>query len=105
MTEKTLDSGIAVKIKMLGEDQIATLKDIMEFVQYPDGSSTVKNVNKHRLAWIRAGVIGLKDWHVENGEHVPDELLKTLTEIEKDELFTLIQESQVLNPTTPSHLV
>jgi len=103
MTEKKLSTGIKVLIKDLGEDQIASLKDIMVFASYPDGSSSVKNVNKHRLAWIREGLSGLGDWKAKNGEIVEDQLLKTLTEKEKDELFTLIQEAQVLNPSKPSH--
>tara|TARA_Y100000310_G_scaffold329997_1_gene400871 strand:- start:110 stop:427 length:318 start_codon:yes stop_codon:yes gene_type:complete len=103
MTEKKLSTGIKILIKDLGEDKIVELKDIMEFVSYPNGSSTVKYVNKHRLAWIREGVIGLGEWKAKNGEIIGDKLLKTLTELEKDELFILIQEAQVLNPKKPSH--
>jgi len=103
MTEKKLSTGTKVLIKDLGEDKIADLKDIMEFVSLPNGSSTIKNVNKHRLAWIREGLNGLEGWKAKNGEIIEDQLLKTLTEKEKDELFTLIQEAQVLNPDKPSH--
>ena len=102
MKETKLSTGKKVLIKDLGEDKIVDLKDIMEFVSYPNGSSTVKNVNKHRLAWIREGTGGLEDWKAKNGEIIEDQLLKTLTEKEKDELFTLIQEAQVLNPNKPS---
>jgi hypothetical protein len=102
MTEKKLKTGKKISIKDLGEDKIAELKDIMEYVSYPDGSGTVKNVNKHRLAWIREGTAGLEDWKAKNGEIIEDQLLKTLTEIEKNELFILIQEAQVLNPRKPS---
>ena len=102
MTETKLSTGKKVLIKDLGEDKIVDLKDIMEFVSYPNGSSTIKNVNKHRLAWIREGTGGLEDWKAKNGEIIEDQLLKTLTEKEKDELFTLIQEAQVLNPNKPS---
>ena len=105
MTEKKLKTGKKVLIKDLGEDTIVDLKDIMEFVSYPNGSSTIKNVNKHRLAWIREGTGGLEDWKAKNGEIIRDILLKTLTEKEKDELFTLIQEAQVLNPKKPSDSV
>ena len=105
MTEKKLKTGKKVLIKDLGEDTIVDLKDIMEFVSYPNGSSTIKNVNKHRLAWLREGTGGLEDWKAKNGEIIEDQLLKTLTEKEKDELFTLIQETQVLNPKKPSDSV
>ena len=105
MTEKKLSTGRKVLIKDLGEDTIVDLKDIMEFVSYPNGSSTIKNVNKHRLAWLREGTAGLEDWKAKNGEIIEDQLLKTLTEKEKDELFTLIQEAQVLNPKKPSDSV
>ena len=103
MTEKKLTTGKKVLIKDLGEDTIVDLKDIMEFVSYPNGSGTVKNVNKHRLAWLREGTAGLGDWKAKNGEIIEDQLLKTLTEKEKDELFKFIQEAQVLNPSKPSH--
>ena len=102
MTEKKLSNGKKVLIKDLGEDTIAGLKDIMEFVAFPDRGSTVRNLNKHRLAWIREGTGGLEDWKAKNGEIIDDQLLKTLTEKEKDELFALIQEAQVLNPSKPS---
>ena len=39
----------------------------------------------------------------ESREIIEDILLKTLTEKEKDELFILVQEAQVLNPSKPSH--
>ena len=104
MAEKTLTTGKKIIIKDLGEDTIADLKDIMEFVSYPNGSSTVKNINKHRLAWIRKGLRGLGGWKAKNGEIIEDELLKTLTEPEKDEVFSLIQEAQVLDPRKPSSL-
>jgi len=102
MTEKKLKTGKKVLIKDLSEDAIVDLRDIMEFVTYPNGSGTVSNVHKHRLAWIREGTAGLGDWKAKNGEIIEDKLLKTLTEKEKDELFTLIQEAQVLNPSKPS---
>ncbi|MAH48774.1 hypothetical protein CMI37_23305 [Candidatus Pacearchaeota archaeon] len=104
MTEKKLSTGKKVLIKDLGEDKIVDLKDIMEFVSYPNGSSTIKNVNKHRLAWLREGLVGLGDWKAKNGEIVEDQLLKTLTEEEKDEVFKLIQEAQVLSPNKPLSL-
>ena len=102
MTEKKLSTGKKVLIRDLGEDKVVELRDIMEFVSYPNGSSTVKNVHKHRLAWIREGLNGLGDWKAKNGEIIEDKLLKTLTEKEKDELFKFIQEAQVLNPRKPS---
>ena len=105
MTEKKLSTGKKVLIKDLGEDKIVELRDIMFYATYPDGSSSVKNVNKHRLAWLREGLGGLEDWRVKNGEIVEDGLLKTLTEAEKNELFELIQEAQVVNPNKPSRLV
>ena len=102
MTEVKLSTGKKVLIRDLGEDTIVDLKDIMEFISFPNGSSTVKHISKHRLAWIREGTGGLGDWKAKNGEIIEDQLLKTLTEKEKDELFALIQEAQVLNPDKPS---
>tara|TARA_Y100000310_G_scaffold292547_1_gene321371 strand:+ start:390 stop:707 length:318 start_codon:yes stop_codon:yes gene_type:complete len=102
MTEKKLSTGKKVLIKDLGEDKIVDLKDIMEFVSYSDGGTTVRHVYKQKLAWIREGVAGLGDWKAKNGEIIDDLLLKTLTEREKDELYAYIQEAQVLNPSKPS---
>ena len=102
MTEKKLSTGKKVLIKDLGEDTMADLKDIMEFVSFPNGSSSIKNVNKQRLAWFREGLCGFEDWKAKNGEIIDDKLLKTLTEDEKDELYKLVQEAQVLNPDKPS---
>ena len=103
MTEKKLTTGKKVLIKDLGEDKVVELRDIMEIVLYPNGSSTVKNVHKHRLAWIREGLNGLGDWKAKNGEIVPDDIVMQLTDEEQQELARIIKDSQVLNPSKPSH--
>ena len=103
MTEKKLSSGTKIVIKDLGEDKIADLKDIMVFCTHPDGRTSIQNVNKQRLAWMREGLSGLGEWKAKNGEMVADDILKSLTEEEKDEAYKLIQEAQVLNPNKPSN--
>ena len=98
MYEVKLKTGKKAKVKDISVDKMDDLKDIMKFVTYPDGSSTINNVSKHRTAWLRNGLSSIGDWTAKNGEIVPDNVLKLLTEAEKDELFVKIQEKQVINP-------
>ena len=103
MTEKKLKSGRKVQIKDLTEDQIADLKDIPEIYFIGDQERTIRNTNKANLAWLRCGIGGgdFDDWKP-NGIAPPDHVLKQLTEKERLELVTLIQECQIVNPKKPS---
>ena len=104
MTDKKLKSGRKVQIRELTEDQIADLKDIPEVYFIGELEKTIRNVNKANLAWVRCGLEGgdFIDWKP-NGVAPPDHVLKQLTEKERLELVTLIQECQIVNPKKPSN--
>ena len=95
MNKVKLKSGRMVEIRDLTMDQIADLSDIPEIV-FKDGIvSNIRNMNKAKLAWLRAGIGGgdFDNWKP-NGVAPPDSVLKQLTEIEKDELVEQIKAAQ-----------
>lgn len=104
MIEKTLSTGRKVSIRELSIDQIDDLKDIIEVIYMPGGKSTIKNLNKARSAWIRAGLGGgdFKGWKP-NGVAPPDNVLRQLTDVEREELFDVIQAAQVMGEEKPSN--
>ena len=105
MFEKKLKSGRKVKIREIGETEIADIEDIPEIYFIGEQERTIRNVNKANLAWIREGLIGgdFEDFKP-NGAAIPDRVIKQLTKAERSELVTLIQKCQILNPKKPSSL-
>ena len=98
MTEVILKSKRKVKIKELSLDQVADLNDIPE-IKFDNGVvSTIKNLNKAKLAWLRCGLGGgdFDNWEP-NGVAPPDMVLKQLTDAEQDELVEKIKEAQTLS--------
>ena len=98
MTEVILKSKRKVKVKELSLDQVADLNDIPE-IKFDNGVvSTIKNLNKAKLAWLRCGLGGgdFNDWEP-NGVAPPDNVLKQLTDAEQDELVEKIKEAQTLS--------
>ena len=95
MIEKKLKSGRKVKIKEISVDKIDELKDIIRMRYHKDGSSVIENLNIARTAWIRAGLVGGEFKSLKpNGIAPPDHVLKQLSEIEREELFDVIQNCQ-----------
>ena len=105
MIEKKLKSGRKIKIRELSVDKIDELKDIIKMRYHRDGSSVVENLNVARTAWIRAGLGGgdFKNWKP-NGIAPPESILKQLSEIEREELFDIIQQCQIMGEEDPSNL-
>ena len=98
MTEVILKSKRKVKVKELSLDQVADLNDIPE-IKFDNGVvSTIKNLNKAKLAWLRCGLGGgdFDNWEP-NGVAPPDMVLKQLTDAEQDELVEKIKEAQTLS--------
>ena len=98
MTEVILKSKRKVKVKELSLDQVADLNDIPE-IKFDNGVvSTIKNLNKAKLAWLRCGLGGgdFDNWEP-NGVAPPDNVLKQLTDAEQDELVEKIKEAQTLS--------
>ena len=105
MIEKKLRSGRKVKIRELSIDKIDELKDIIKMKYFKDGSSVIENLNIARTAWIRSGLGGgdFKSWKP-NGAIPPDSVLKQLSDIEREELFDVIQSAQFMGEEDPSSL-
>lgn len=100
MEEYKLNSGKKVGIKDLSVDTIDTIKDMQNIV-FKDGKPvTIEGTYKTRTAWIRAG-LGKLDGNVYNGEGVPDDILKSLSEDDKDELALIVQKAQELTKKKP----
>ena len=103
MIEKKLKSGRKIKIKEISVDKIDELKDIIRMRYHKDGASVIENLNIARTAWIRAGLGGgeFKSWKP-NGIDPPDKVLKQLSDIEREELFDVIQSCQFMGEEDPS---
>ena len=104
MIDKKLKSGRKVKIRELSVDKIDELKDIIKMKYHKDGSTVVENLNVARTGWIRAGLGGgeFKNWKP-NGAYPPDSVLKQLSDVEREELFDLVQSSQIMGEEAPSN--
>ena len=98
MIEKKLNSGRKVKIRELSLDAIADLNDIPEMLFSNGVVTTIKYLNKAKLAWIRAGLGDgdFDNWKA-NGVAPPDNVIKQLSQQEQDELVDVIKESQELS--------
>ena len=100
MEEYKLKSGKKIGVKDLSVDTIDTIKDMQNIV-FKDGKPvTIEGTYKTRTAWIRAG-LGKLDGNVYNGEGVPDDILKSLSEDDKDELALIVQKAQELTKKKP----
>jgi len=103
MIEKILKSGRKVLIKDMSLDAIDDCKDTIQ-IEFADGKAKhVGGVNKARTKWIRKGLGGgnFKDW-TPNGGDAPDEVIKQLSESEREELHAIIQEEQSMGEEMPS---
>ena len=102
MIKKKLKSGRNVMIKEMAIDDIDDIKDMLN-VTFKDGvPNTVTGLNKQKTAWIRKGLGGgdFKDWKATH--KVPDDVIKQLSDPERDELVIKIQEVQSLGEEKPS---
>ena len=104
MTTKTLKTGRKVLIKDMSLDDIDFCKDMLE-INFKDGAPAgVSGLNKQRSHWIRKGLGGgsFKNWEKPTEGDAPDHVIKQLTDPEREELVTLIQEAQTLGEGPPS---
>ena len=103
MIDRKLKSGRKVKIRELSVDKIDELKDIIKMKYHRDGSTVVENLNVARTSWIRAGLGGgdFKSWKP-NGTSPPDSVLKQLSDVEREELFDIVQSTQFMGEEDPS---
>ena len=83
--KKKLSTGKEIILKEMSVDEIDDCKDMTRFGQEKDGFVSAYGVNKTNTAWIRKGV-----------ENSDDKFIKSLSEVEKIELVSLIQEYQIV---------
>ena len=92
-----LSTGRKVELKEMSIDDIDHCQD-MTLIVYDENNNIdhIKNVSKSRTAWIRHGLIGGDFKWADNNGQPADSVLKELSEIEKNELMTMIQAHQKL---------
>jgi hypothetical protein len=92
-----LKSKRKVELKEMSIDDIDACNDMTIIKQDVNGETYVSGISKARTAWIRKGIAGgdFKSFSNKNGV-VADSCIKELTEEEKNEIVTLIQEYQNL---------
>ena len=94
-----LSTGREVKIKDMSQDEIDCCQDTTVIVYKDDNSiDHIKNISKSRTTWIRNGLIGgdFKNWSVNSKGQPADSVLRELSEAEKNDLMSLVQEQQRL---------
>lgn len=93
-----LSTGRKIKLKEMSCDEIDFCQDTTLIVYGEnDTIDHIKNISKSRTAWIRHGLIGGDFKWVENNKGQPsDSVLKELSELEKNELMSIIQDFQKL---------
>ena len=107
MTSKELKTGRKVMIKEMALDDIDTCKDMLQIIFKKNKASTVSGLNKQRTNWIRKGLGGgdFKNWPDPNGGDCPDHVIKQLSDLEREELVSFIQEAQEMGEEEPSSSV
>lgn len=84
-----------VEINEMSIDDVDFCNDLLSISQNDSGNTVLKGLNKARTSWLRKGIAG-GDFKVKINGNVPDSVLKELSEDEKNELNTLIQDYQKL---------
>jgi len=104
MIDKTLESGRKVKIKEMSLNDIDTCKDMLQVIFDRGQAKTVSGLNKQRTHWIRKGLGGgdFLNWDNIGSGDAPDNVIKQLSDAEREELVVLIQEAQMLGEESPS---
>ena len=92
-----LKSKRKVELKEMSIDDIDLCNDMTILKQDKNGENYISGISRARTAWIRKGVLGgdFKSFKIEN-DMTSDACLKELSEDEKNELVTAIQDYQHL---------
>ena len=85
-----------VELKEMSIDEMDYCSDVMTLSTNDRGESIINNMSKSRTAWIRRSVIGgdFKSFKKGNDGFPADSVLKELSDDEKNELVSAIQEYQ-----------
>ena len=100
-----LESGRKVKIKDMSIDDIDFCSDVTTIHQDGSGGTYFSGLSKSRTAWLRRGIAGgeFNNFKLNANGLVDDSVLKQLSEVEKNELITKIQDYQSMGEENPSH--
>jgi len=92
-----LKSKRKVELKEMSIDDIDLCNDMTIIKQDSHGETYVSGISRARTSWLRKGISGgdFKSFKINNGI-TSDSCLKELTEDEKNELVTAIQDYQNL---------
>lgn len=86
-----------VELREMSIDEMDFCNDLTVLKNDDDGNAYVVGMSKARTGWLRRGIAGgdFKAFKIVDGL-VTDKCLKQLTEDEKNELMTFIQEYQAM---------
>ena len=87
-----------VELKMMSVDDVDTCNDIIAVTTDESNNTVLRGLNRSRTAWLRRGILGgdFKSTPIMQGGFLSDICIRELTEDEKNELNTLIQDHQKL---------
>ena len=93
-----LKSKKKVELKDMSIDDVDFCNDLTILQTGENGNPFIIGMSKARTAWLRRGIKGgdFKSFKLDESGLVADNVLKQLTDDEKNELLPLIQEHQVL---------
>ncbi len=85
-----------VELKEMSIDEVDTCQDITVLKTDENGGQYIVGISKARTAWLRRGIAGgdFKKFKKDSNGIAADNVLKELSEEEKNELVALIQEYQ-----------
>ena len=85
-----------VELKEMSIYEMDYCSDVMTLSTNDRGESIINNMSKSRTAWIRRSVIGgdFKTFKKDDNGYPADSVLKQLSDDEKNELVSAIQEYQ-----------
>ena len=84
-----------IEINEMSIDDVDFCNDLLSISKDESGGTVLRGLNRARTAWLRKGIAG-GDFKVKVNGDVPDSVLKELSEEEKNELNTFIQDYQKL---------
>ena len=87
-----------VKLNEMSIDEVDVCQDLTILKNDEDGNPYVMGISRSRTAWLRRGIAGgdFKGFKKDPKGLAEDNVLRQLTEVEKNELVALIQEYQNL---------
>lgn len=87
-----------VELKMMSVDDVDTCNDIISITTDESNNTVLRGLNKSRTAWLRRGILGgdFNSKPITKNGFLSDGCIKELSEEERNELNTVIQDYQKL---------